>query len=262
MSGGINFVLPQDAKSITMADKFTTTFQVYTNNADSRKLAKAGSLFAYFIEAASMHAERLGIGHKSLQDMHNAFWALSKVHFDIKQTPVWHQKVNVTTWPSGYNRLFARRYFQIADEQGNIIAEGASDWVIMSFENRSICNVQSIVGGIDKFNLEQEHLNINTAKVQPADTNNSQETTRRVMYSDLDMNNHLTSMRYLDWALDCIDIDYLNNHIVKSVDINFMHETPINEDVTLLCQKNGDSFVVSGILANGKTSFSTKLEFN
>ena len=245
-----------------MADKFTTTFQVYTNNADSRKLAKAGSLFAYFIEAASMHAERLGIGHKSLQDKHNAFWALSKVHFDIKQTPVWHQKVNVTTWPSGYNRLFARRYFQIADEQGNIIAEGASDWVIMSFENRSLCNVQSIVGGIDKFNLEQEHLNINTAKVQPADTNNSQKTTRRVMYSDLDMNNHLTSMRYLDWALDCIDIEYLNNHIAKSVDINFMHETPINEDVTLLCQKDGDTFVVSGILTNGKTSFSTKLEFN
>lgn len=244
-----------------MADKFTTTFQVYTNNADSRKMAKAGSLFSYFIEAASMHAERLGIGHKSLQDNHNAFWALSKVHFEIRQTPVWHQKVNVTTWPSGYNRLFARRYFQIADEQGNIIVEGASDWVIMSFENRSLCNVQSIVGNIDKFNLEQEHLNLNTTKVQPADADNSLKTNRRVMYSDLDMNNHLTSMRYLDWALDCIDIDYLNTHTAQTVDINFMHETPLNEDVTLLCQQSGDSFVISGTLANGKTSFLTRIGF-
>ena len=244
-----------------MADKFTTTFQVYTNNADSRKIAKAGTLFAYFIEAASMHAERLGIGHKSLQDNHNAFWALSKVHFEIRQTPTWHQKVNVTTWPSGYNRLFARRYFQIADEQGNIIVEGASDWVIMSFETRGLCNVQSIVENVAQFNLEQEHLNLNTTKVQPADADNSQKTLRRVMYSDLDMNNHLTSMRYLDWALDCIDIDYLNTHTVQTVDINFMHETPVNEDVTLLCQQSGESYVVSGELASGKTSFSAKIGF-
>ncbi|MBO7497516.1 MAG: hypothetical protein J6T98_13310 [Salinivirgaceae bacterium] len=244
-----------------MADKFTATFQVYTNNADSRKLAKPGSLFAYFIEAASMHAERLGIGHKSLQDNHNAFWALSKVHFEIYKTPVWHQKVNVTTWPSGYNRLFARRYFQIADETGTLLAAGASDWVIMSFENRSLSNVQSIVENIAQFNLEQEHLDLNTTKVQPASADNSLKTTRQVMYSDLDMNNHLTSMRYLDWALDCIDIDYLNSHTAQTVDINFMHETLVNENVTLLYQQTGDSFVISGTLANGKTSFSTKIGF-
>lgn len=244
-----------------MADKFTTTFQVYTNNADSRKKAKPGSLFAYFIEAASMHAERLGIGHKSLQDNHNAFWALSKVHIEIYQTPVWHQKVNVTTWPSGYNRLFARRYFQIADEAGTLLAEGASDWVIMSFENRGLCNVQSIVENVAQFNLEQEHLNQDTAKVQPANVDSSQKTVRRVMFSDLDMNNHLTSMRYLDWTMDCIDVDYLNTHTAKTVDINFQHEMPVNEDVTLLCQQTGDCFVVSGALTNGKTSFSAKIGF-
>jgi acyl-ACP thioesterase len=97
--------------------------------------------------------------------------------------------------------------------------------------------------------------------VQPADADNSQKTLRRVMYSDLDMNNHLTSMRYLDWALDCIDIDYLNTHTVQTVDINFMHETPVNEDVTLLCQQSGESYVVSGELASGKTSFSAKIGF-
>lgn len=244
-----------------MADKFKTTFQVYTNNADSRKLAKPGALFAYFIEAASMHAERLGIGHKSLQVNHNAFWALSKVHFDIYQTPVWHQKVTVTTWPSGYNRLFARRYFQIADEAGTLLAEGASDWVIMSFENRSLCNVQSIVESIAQFNLEQEHLNVNTAKVPAANSDTAAKTTRRVMFSDLDMNKHLTSMRYLDWTMDCINIDYLNTHTAKFVDINFQHEMPEGEIVTLLCQQTGDSFMVSGELANGKTSFSAKIGF-
>lgn len=244
-----------------MADKFKTTFQVYTNNADSRKMAKPGTLFAYFIEAASMHAERLGIGHKSLQMNHNAFWALSKVHFEIYKTPVWHDVLTVTTWPSGYNRLFARRYFQIADANGDLIAEGASDWVIMSFENRSLCNVQSIVENIAQFNFEQEHLNLNTTKVQPANDETAVKTVRRVMFSDLDMNNHLTSMRYLDWTMDCIDIDYLNSHNAKAVDINFQHEMPVGEDVTLACQQDGDSFVVSGTLTNGKTSFAAKICF-
>lgn len=244
-----------------MADKFSTTFQVYTNNADSRKYAKPGTLFAFFIEAASMHAELLGIGHQSLQVNHNAFWALSKVHFDIHQTPVWHQKVTVTTWPSGYNRLFAHRYFQIKAEDGTLLAEGASDWVIMSFENRALCNVQTIVGGIDKFNLEQEHLPINTAKVPQADSEKSAVTTRRVMFSDLDMNNHLTSMRYLDWAADTIDNEYLNSHLAQSVDINFNHELPINTDTTLLRQQTADNeFVVNGLNDN-RLAFAVKMRF-
>jgi len=244
-----------------MADKFTTTFQVYTNNSDSHKYAKPGALFAYFIEAASMHAELLGIGHKSLQDNYNAFWALSKVRFEVPKTPTWHEKLTVTTWPSGYNRLFARRYFQIRNEQSEILVEGASDWVIMSFANRALCNVQDIVGGIDKFNLEQEHLNINTTKVPIAKSENAVQTTRRVMFSDLDMNKHMTSMRYLDWAEDCVNHDYVDSHLVKAVDINFQHELPINTDATLICQQTSENvFVVNGF--NGdKMAFGVKLAF-
>ena len=244
-----------------MADKFTTTFQVYTNNADSQMRAKSGALFAFFIEAASMHAEQLGIGHQSLHHNYNAFWALSKVHFEIAKTPIWHDKITVTTWPSGYNRLFARRYFQIRNDSNELLVEGASDWVIMSFANRALCNVQDIVGGIDKFNLEQEHLNLNTSKVPQIKAENAIKTNRTVMFSDLDMNNHLTSMRYLDWAEDCINIDFINSHLVKSVDINFQHELPINTNASLLCQQTTDNeFVINGI--NGdKMAFGVKLVF-
>lgn len=81
------------------------------------------------------------------------------------------------------------------------------------------------------------------------------------MFSDLDMNNHITSMRYLDWAADTFDYEYLNTHLVQSVDINFNHELPINTETTLLRQQTNDNeFIVNGV-NNNRLAFAVKMRF-
>lgn len=244
-----------------MADKFTTDFQVYTYQADSRKYVRPNYLFGFFIEAASMHAENLNVGHSSLREKFNAFWALSKFHIDIIDTPRWHQTIKVITWPAEYNRLFSRRYFQITSNDGKLMAQGASDWVIMDYGTRNLCNAQTILDQIPEFTLTDENLDSRTCKVPMANKELSGTFNLKSRYSHLDMNNHVNSVHYLDWAIDCIDNTYQNEHLVKSADLNFQHEIPANEDVTLLCQKIGDDqFIVTGT-SIGKTSFLAKIEF-
>lgn len=244
-----------------MADKFSTDFQIYTNQADVLKRARPGALFGLFIEAASMHANCLGVGHKDLQEKYNAFWALSKFRMEILTTPSWHQVIKVTTWPSGYNRLFARRYFVITDTDNNILAQGASDWVIMNFESRSLCNVADIVGKITNFNLEEEHIAVNTVKVPLVKREEAIINSRVAMYSHLDMNNHVNSVHYLDWALDCVDDTYLRQHEVKAVDINYQHEIAFGSNVELLRKDIDDNCcIVTGIMGD-KVSFSARLKF-
>ena len=68
-------------------------------------------------------------------------------------------------------------------------------------------------------------------------------------------------MRYLDWAADTIDNEYLNSHLAQSVDINFNHELPINTDTTLLRQQTADNeFVVNGLNDN-RLAFAVKMRF-
>lgn len=244
-----------------MSDKFCTEFQIYTYQSDPQEYVRPSALFGFFIEAASMHAERLGVGHTELRQKHNAFWALSRFHIDIVNTPKWHNTINITTWPSGYNRLFAHRYFVFSDCSGSKLAQGVSDWVIMDYGNRSLCNVESILKDVPGFNLEEEHLGVNNVKIQAAKAELSTQCEMRSMYSHLDMNGHVNSVHYLDWSVDCIGGDYLKNHLVTSADINFQHEIPVNNIIRLLCQNNGnDTFVVTGLLGD-KVSFSSKLRF-
>lgn len=244
-----------------MSDKFCTEFQIYTYQSDPHERVRPGALFGFFIEAASMHAEQLGVGHAVLRQKHNAFWALSRFHIDIIDTPKWHNTIRIVTWPSGYNRLFAHRYFVFSDCHGNILAQGVSDWVIMDRGGRSLCNVESILKDVPGFNLEEEHLDVNNIKIQAAKAEFSTQCEICSTYSHLDMNNHVNSVHYFDWSLDCIEGNYLDNHFVTSADINFQHEIPVNSRVKLLCQNtDNDTFVVTG-LQDDKISFSSKLKF-
>lgn len=243
-----------------MENKFSTDFQIYTYQADSREYARPNCLFGFFIEAASMHAEELNVGHAMLRERFNAFWALSKFHLDIIDTPRWHQTVKVTTWPAEFNRLFSRRYFQITCD-GKIMAQGSSDWVIMDYGTRNLCNAETILKQIPEFVLTDEHLESKTSKVPMPNKDMSNTFNIKSRYSHLDMNNHVNSIHYLDWAIDCIDNTYLREHLAKTVDLNFQHEIPINEDVALLCQKfDNDKFTVAGLSAD-KTLFLAKMEF-
>ncbi len=244
-----------------MSDKFSTEFQIYTYQSDSQEYARPGSLFGFFIEAASMHATNLGVGHIALRKKHNAFWALSKFHMDIIETPRWHQTIKITTWPSGYNRLFAHRYFVFTDSEGKLLAQGVSDWVIMDFNTRALCNAETILSQVPAFNLEEEHLDIKNIKVPTANEEFSASSIRQAMFSHLDMNNHVNSVHYLDWSLDCIEHIYICGHRPIAVDINFQHEISLGESVKMLCQNTEpDTFIITG-RTDSHISFSAKIRF-
>ena len=46
----------------------------------------------------------------------------------------------------------------------------------------------------------------------------------RVKYSDIDINGHVSSMRYIQWISDCFSLDCYNKCIVKRFEFNFMNE--------------------------------------
>jgi medium-chain acyl-[acyl-carrier-protein] hydrolase len=69
-------------------------------------------------ESAYLHAEHLGVGHTQLAPLQMS-WVLSRMRIEISRWPKWGDTVRLRTWPSGRDRLFYYRDFEIKDGDDN-----------------------------------------------------------------------------------------------------------------------------------------------
>ena len=85
-----------------------------------------------------------------------------------------------------------------------------------------------------------------------------------VVYSDVDIIGHTNNVRYLVWAMDCLDYETVSTRRVRDVYINFNKETTPGSTVQLFrLQTEEDGAPVCYVegRVDGKSAFSVKLVF-
>ena len=83
-----------------------------------------------------------------------------------------------------------------------------------------------------------------------------------VRYSDLDVNGHMNSSCYIRWILDSYPMDYLRNHIVRTLEINYLDETRGCENLSVRTHQTGpDAFCHFMVKTNGAEVCRARLEW-
>ncbi|MBN1783740.1 MAG: hypothetical protein JW812_02105, partial [Alphaproteobacteria bacterium] len=89
----------------------------------------------FLLDAAGNHAQKLGLSLHDLQSRQYT-WVLSRMILKMDIYPVWRDTITIHTWPSGIEKLFALRDFEITDEQNRVIGAGVSAWLVIDVESR------------------------------------------------------------------------------------------------------------------------------
>ncbi len=61
----------------------------------------------------------------------NHFWVLSRMYASLSDWPVWNETIVVRTWPSGVDKLFAMRNYELRFKDGRNIGSASSSWLII-----------------------------------------------------------------------------------------------------------------------------------
>ena len=104
---------------------YRENIRVRHREADRNGRLKLLSWFDFLQEAAANHAARLGVGLNALTER-GQLWVLSRLKLEIRRSPQIGEELTVETYPSGVNRLFFTREFQVFDKSGEVIARISS----------------------------------------------------------------------------------------------------------------------------------------
>ena len=212
-------------------NKYCQKFIIPCYFTDASWRLKPASFMDVAQEAANQHATVLGFGYDDLIASRTA-WILSRMHVEFVDTPKWRENITLTTWHKGLNRLFFLRDFIMTDDAGNARVKATTSWLVMNLDTRRLVRDPNLMD--EGTTCSENVLEIPADKVQmPKDVEPELVMEHVVGYSDVDMNAHANNAMYMHWAMDAVDYQTASTRQLKSMTINFNHETKQGDKVDI-----------------------------
>lgn len=225
----------------------TETFKVRTYEAGRNDRLTIQTLCDYLQEAAGIHAENLGAAFSYLQSL-GITWVLCKMVMEVNEYPRTGSRVSVQTWPSSTERIQCRRDFFWRGEDGRLLGRAATYWVIANMATRRLERLPDFVRAFFPetpfYALEDPKEKLPTLKPEPGDTQGLSFVTR---LADIDRNDHVNNVRYIDWAIESVPAEIRNSRELYGLTVDFRAEAVLGDSIEVRVAPCGDGSYCHGV---------------
>lgn len=214
------------------AEKFIlcSNYKISSFDSDFKGNTKIGALINYFIQIAWQHAEELGWGLEEL-DKQGYGWVLSRLKLKLNALPKWPGEISIETWPKGLNRLFYIRDAVIIEKDSKPNASITSAWLIIDKKTK---RPKLYKPDLEMLSHNQErhaiHEEIQTLKI---DGKPVYSVPYKAKYTDIDINQHLTTVKYIDYLFDTYDLEFIKKNTPKELTFNFLKEIKFGTELIM-----------------------------
>jgi medium-chain acyl-[acyl-carrier-protein] hydrolase len=232
--------------------RYENEFTLLESDFDSYDNMKLSSYLDLFQTVAGDHAKEMGIGFNETLKKGLA-WVITKVKLTAIKKLVSAQKIKVVTLPLQKGALDYIRDYYIYDENGETVAIGSSQWVLIDYNSRRIS--RAVIEYDGECTKKSAYENTKIEKVPEFD--GELKYTHTAIPLDIDHNGHVNNIRYADMTL-CAS--YGEKRPIKSAVLNFSSECKLGDKIDIFVKTEGDATFYFG--KNGeKTSFTAKIEY-
>ena len=193
-------------------------------------------------DVSGFHSASIGYGLFEIETKKRA-WMILDWKMKVIKRPKYMDDIKAETWSRKVVRLYAYRDFQLKDKDGNIIAIATSRWIFVDTDRRRPVRLTSDISDLyesepDKCVFEEE---IEDVKCE----NYLFEKDYYIQRRDIDMNEHMHNLNYLDMAYEILPEDIYKNKVFDNVRIVYKKEIVYGEKVECYYSQENDRHIVT-----------------
>ncbi|XP_021974856.2 palmitoyl-acyl carrier protein thioesterase, chloroplastic [Helianthus annuus] len=248
-------VAPLDVRNIILDGYgYRQRFNVRSYEAETKNIT-IQSIFN-FLEEASWNYVRLfwvyanesGATRRMIKN--DLRWVVSRMELQIDEYPNPGDQVDIDTWVGSSGKNGMRRDWEIKwADTGKVFARATSTWAMVNQKTRRVWKMPDEVRAeishsfIEKQAIIQDH----PKKLCKIDDNARYVISGlQPKRKDMDMNNCVSNKTYVDWMLEAIPDECLNNYQLSKIILEYRSECK-NSDVVQSISELGEV----GIIENG-----------
>ncbi|MDR3267840.1 MAG: acyl-[acyl-carrier-protein] thioesterase [Tannerella sp.] len=197
----------------------TYEYRTDSYSLDFRGQLPLPALGNYLLHAATSHATGRGFGFEDMQQR-KATWVLSKLAIEIHHPALLAGALRIHTWVERVERIFTFRCFEITTLAGDTIGYARSVWAAIDRDTRRPISLEGI--GLSEFVVARD-CPVDFSSPQRAEQG-TQGIPYTIKYSDLDINGHFNSIKYMESILDLFDIEVYRTSSIARFEIIYQSE--------------------------------------
>ncbi len=216
-----------------------------------RRLSLCGGV-RKIMDAASLHAEVLGVGAAAFEEQHR-FWLAVRTRLRFYRRPQLMEEFTVTTWPTPPARLYCKRHYRF--EKGEeILADAWNEWAILDLAaGRPVRTTDVYPAGLA---LREEGL-LPEPTERFADDFTAEEMVAMVtpQSSDIDYGQHVNNIAYLRMLTDTFSVEELGALNLQDFDIAYLRQCYEGETLSIYRRREGEGYRFLIRKQNGEPAF-------
>ena len=202
-----------------------------------------GVLGNHLLNCAGFHANDRGFGIATLNE-DNYTWVLSRLAIELDEMPYQYENFSVQTWVENVYRLFTDRNFAIIDKDGKKIGYARSVWAMINLNTRKPADLLTLHGGsIVNYVCDEPCPIEKPSRIKV--TSDQSIATLTAKYSDIDINGHVNSIRYIEHILDLFPIELYKTKRIRRFEMVYVAESYFGDELSFFCDEvNANEFHV------------------
>lgn len=193
--------------------------------------------------AGGRHSAEVGYGLNDIEKTHLS-WVLLGWKVQIIKRPKYNEEISVETWPRNSNRAFSYRDYEIYDESGKLCIIATSKWTLINIKDGKLAELNSEVLSLYKDEGKSVFEDKNLPKLKEPENHTSQ-FCYKILRRDIDINNHVHNLYYLDFAHEVLPEDIYRGNECNNIEIMYKKQIKLGDEIICLYAKEDERNIVT-----------------
>ena len=188
-------------------------------------------------DTANNHSRALGTSVEDFSDR-NMTWVFARMRIQMTRYPVYPGVFHIDTWRSVVYNFWAFREYLILDDNMELIGRASGKLSLIDIEKRRPVKIPSFLR--EQFIPEKGRAIEDP--LERLDENDTYTHEKRFMVraSDLDINDHVNNVSYIDWITESVPGEILMNYSLSDIDIDYRNEARYGDVIMSRCEPHNE----------------------
>lgn len=200
------------------------------------------ALLAIMQDIACLHSASVGYGVLEIETKKRA-WMLLDWKMEVIKRPKYNDDIKVETWSRKVERLYAYRDFQLKDKEGNIIAIGTSRWIFVDTDRKRPVRLTADIADLYESETDKNVFLEEMEDIKCGDYLFKKDYC--VQRRDIDINQHMNNLSYLDMAYEILPEDIYNTKVFNNIRIVYKKEILYGEKVECYYEEQNNKHIIT-----------------
>ena len=200
-----------------------------------------GVLGNHLLNCAGFHAAERGFGIAEINE-NQYTWVLSRLAIELEDLPRQYEDFSIQTWVENVYRLFTDRNFELKNKDSKTIGYARSVWAMISMQSRKPADLLTLHGGnISEYICDKECPISKPGRIKV--TQEVPAVEYQTKYSDIDINGHVNSIKYIEHILDLFPMETFKDKQIKRFEMAYVAESYYGDTLLFYKEEKEDGSI-------------------